>query len=247
MKWQEKVMALEAFYKKSLRSPQFVAEVFTSGSYAKKVKALAQLGRRAPEEVNEVCLQVDYLRRAFKIMDDLIDEDTVRDGEKAFWVSHGVENTIEQAAHDVWQAREIASWRELVPLFEQRLREVIEGARLEVELENSTFVVSEPRLVWFRMVQKESSFRLYIAEALLCPPDVCEAARQDGIAAQMLDDGLSALHGKDGRLWNSDERLGRLTYMRAFGVSAADAVAEGRRIKNSIAPMLGQKGGEYGA
>src|SRR3989344_6228770 len=101
MTWQEKVAALEAFYQKSFGKPQFVSEVFTSGSYAKKVRALARLGRRTPEEVSEVCLQVDHLRRAFKVMDDLIDEDIVRDGEKAFWVIHGAESTVEQAATDI--------------------------------------------------------------------------------------------------------------------------------------------------
>ena len=247
MNFEEKIAALEAFYERSFGQPRFIAEVFTSGSYAKKVRALARLGQRSVEEVNEVCLQVDRLRRAFKIMDDLIDEDTVRDGEPAFWTVHGADKTVEQAARELWQAREVVSWHGNVRLFEQRLREIVEGARLEVEHENPAFTLVEPKLAWFRAVQKESSFRLYVSEALLCTPHVCEAARLDGIAAQMLDDGLAALHGKDGRLENSDERLKRLTYMRAFGVSAADAVAEGRRIKTSIAPILEQKGGDHGA
>lgn len=242
MKWQEKAAALEVFYNKSFGQPQPVAEVTTSGSYAKKVRALAQLGRRTSEEVELFCQQVDHLRRSFKIMDDLIDEDTVRDGEEAFWVVHGAETTIEQAAWHVKQARELARQLGCELLFEQRLREVIEGARLEVELE-AGWQPPDSALAWHRVVQKESAFRLYIAEALNCPPEVCEAARQDGVAAQMLDDGLSALYGKDGRPPedSSDERLNRLTYMRAFGVTPEEAVKRGKELKQKIAPILGRK------
>jgi len=242
MRWQDKLTALEAFYDKSFGDPKFVAEVSTSGSYAKKVRALARLGRRSPEEVEIICQQVEHLRRAFKIMDDLIDEDVVRDGKPAFWVLHGEAATIEQAAWHLRKARQLARQLGCELLFEQRLREVIEGARLEVELE-AGWEPSDLAVAWFRVVQKECAFRLYIAEALLCPPEVCEAARQDGVAAQMLDDGLSALYGKDGRAENSDEKLGRLTYMRAFGVSPEEAVRRGRELKSKIAPILGQKGG----
>lgn len=242
MDWRAKVAALEAFYQKSFERPRFVAEVSTSGSYAKKVRALAQLGRRTSAEVELLCQQVDHLRCAFKIMDDLIDEDTVRDEKPAFWCIHGEAGTIEQAAWHLWEARELARQLGCKLLFEQRLREVIEGACLEVELE-AGWQPPDLALAWHRVVQKESAFRLYIAEALNCPPEVCEAARQDGVAAQMLDDGLSALYGKDGRPpeGSSDERLNRLTYMRAFGVTPEEAVKRGNELKQKIAPVLGRK------
>jgi geranylgeranyl pyrophosphate synthase len=238
MKWSEKIAALEAFYNKSFGQPRFIAEVSTSGSYAKKVRALAQFGRRTSEEVELLCAQVEHLRRAFKIMDDFIDEDTIRDGEPAFWCIHGAEGTIEQAAWELKQARELARKLGVELLFEQRLREVIEGARLEVELE-AGWQPPDLEAAWWRVVQKESAFRLYLAEALDCPPQVCEAARQDGIAAQILDDGLSALYGKEGRPADSDQRLGRLTYMRAFGVSAEEAVRRGREWKEKVKKILG--------
>jgi len=240
MNWQDKIAALEAFYNKSFGQPRFVAEVSTSGSYAKKVRALAKLGRRASEEVDLLCRQVDHLRRSFKIMDDLIDEDVVRDGEPAFWVVHGAEATVEQAAWHLREARELSRQLGIELLFEQRLREVIEGARLEVELE-AGWEPPSLEAAWHRVVQKESAFRLYLAEALNCPPEVCEAARQDGVAAQMLDDGLSVLCGKDNRRTDSDEKLGRLTYMRAFGVTPKAAVAKGKELKTKIAPILGRK------
>jgi geranylgeranyl pyrophosphate synthase len=239
MNWRKKIAALEAFYNKSFGQPRFVAEVFTSGSYAKKVRALAQFGRRTSEEVELLCAQVEHLRRAFKIMDDLIDEDTVRDGKPAFWVIHGADATVEQAAWELKQARELARKLRVELHFEQRLREVIEGARLEVELE-AGWEPPSLEAAWYRVVQKESAFRLYIAEALLCPPEVCEAARQDGVAAQILDDGLSALYGKEGRPADSDQRLGRLTYMRAFGVTAEEAVRRGHELKEKIAKILGR-------
>lgn len=246
MNWQEKVAALEAFYKKSFGQPQPIAEVSTSGSYARKVRALARLGKRTPEEVELLCEQVEHLRRSFKIMDDLIDEDTVRDGKPAFWVLHGAEATIEQAAWEVKKARELAQKLGVLEIFEQRLCEVIGGARLEVEMENSAFVADAPLVeLWTRVVQKEAAFRRYLAEALGCEPEICEAAYLDGVAAQILDDGLSALYGKDGRPQesSSDERLGRLTYMRAYGVSPGEAVRRGRELKAKIAPILGRKEG----
>jgi len=243
MNWQDKVAALEAFYNKSFeRQPQLVAQVTTSGSYAKKVRAFAQLGQRSSEEVGFLCQQVDYLRCSFKIMDDLIDEDTVRDGEQAFWVIYGAEATIEQAAWYVKTARELARKLGVESIFEKRLCEVISGARLEVEMENPEFVAEVPLVeLWQRVVLKEAAFRQYLAEALGCLAEVVEAAYQDGVAAQMLDDGLSALYGKDGRAENSDEKLGRLTYMRAHGVSAKEAVRRGRELKTTIAPILGKE------
>jgi len=240
--WQDKVAALEAFYNRSFGQPQPVADVTTSGSYAKKVRAFAQLGRRTSCEVEILCQQVDHLRRSFKIMDDLIDEDTVRDGEEAFWVTYGAETTIEQAAWHVKQARDLARKLGEESVFEKRLCEVISGARLEVEMENPGFVAEVPLAeIWQRVVLKEAAFRQYLAEALGCKPEVVEAAYQDGVAAQMLDDGLSALYGKDGRVENSDEKLGRLTYMRAHGVSAKEAVCRGRELKTTIAPILGKE------
>jgi geranylgeranyl pyrophosphate synthase len=247
MRWQEKLAALREFYERSFRESKFVAEVSTSGSYAKKVLALARLGRRTPEEVEILCAQAEHLRRAFKIMDDLIDEDTIRDGEPAFWVLHGEAATIEQGAWYIKQSRELAQKLGVGSIFEQRLQEVISGAQLEVKMENPKFrsELSSQEL-WYRIVAKEAAFRRYLAEALHCSPEVVEAMYQDGIAAQMLDDGLSALYSKDGRVENSDEKLDRLTYMRAYGVSAEEAVRRGRELKNKIAPILGRKEGKNG-
>jgi len=242
MNWQDKVAALEAFYNKSFGQPQPVAEVTTSGSYAKKVRALAQLGRRSSEEVDLLCQQVEHLRRSFKIMDDVIDKDVVRDGEPAFWTVHGVPATIEQAAWHIEQARQIAQELDIQETFELRLRQVIGGARLEVEMEDPAFGSFDPRQTWMKIVEKEAAFRRYLAEALGCESEIVEAAYQDGVAAQILDDSLSALHGKDGRPDNSDERLGRLTYMKAFNVSAERAVEIGKRMKEMNAPSLGRKG-----
>jgi geranylgeranyl pyrophosphate synthase len=240
MKWEDKIAAIKAFYQMSFESPQRVAEVETSGSYAKKVAKLANFGKRSSVEAKLLCRVVEHLRAAFKIMDDLIDEDTIRDYKPAFWTVHGQAVTIEQAAYHLAQARAIAGQLGIAT-FEQRVREVIVAARLEVEMENPDFnsELSLPQL-WAEVVKKEASFRLLLAEALNCPTDVCEAAYLDGIAAQMLDDGLSAIHGKDGRPDNSDERLGRLTYMRAYGVSPEEAVKQGRMIKAQIAPVLGR-------
>lgn len=241
MDYKEKIAAIETFYQKSFENSRKMAEVSTSKSYAKKVRKLAVLGKRSEQEVNLLCQLVEHLRCAFKIMDDFIDEDEVRDYKPAFWVLHGTEATIEQAAWHLAQARMIASPLGIAT-FEQRVCEVIAAARLEVEMENPKFTsklsLSE---LWAEIVKKEASFRLLLVEALECPANVCEAAYQDGVAGQTLDDGLSAIYGKDGRPDNSDERLGRLTYMRAFGVNPEEAVLCGRELKKRIAPILGRE------
>jgi hypothetical protein len=239
MNWIEKVAAINSFYKKSFENPRPWADVPTSGSYAKKVRKLAIFGNRSKEEIKEICRIVEHLRKAFKIMDDLIDEDEVRDFAPAFWVLNGAEKTIEQAAYYLGRARNIAV--ELgITNFEQRVCEVIAAARLEVEMENPKFTAELPLSeLWAMVVMKEASFRLLIAEALGCPENICKAAYLDGVAAQMLDDSLSVLYGKDGRISNSDERLGRLTYMRAFGTTPKKTVVLGRKLKSEIAPILG--------
>jgi cytidylate kinase len=241
MDWLEKVAAINSFYMKSFENPRPWADVPTSGSYAKKVRKLAVFGKRTEKDVEEVCQLVEHLRKAFKIMDDLIDEDEVRDYAPAFWVVNGAWKTIEQAAYHLGRARKIAT--ELgIATFEERVREVILAARLEVKMENPKFTTDLTQAeLWGKVVMKEASFRLLIAEALNCSESVCGATYQDGVAAQMLDDGLSALHGKDGRKDNSDERLGRLTYMRAFGISPKKTIQLGRKMKKKIAPILGQE------
>ena len=241
MDWIEKVAAIDSFYKKSFENPRPWAEVPTSGSYAKKVRKFAVFGKRSEKEVGEICRLVEHLRKAFKIMDDLIDEDEVRDYAPAFWVINGVWQTIEQAAYDLGRARKIAL--ELgIATFEERVREVILAARLEVKMEDPKFTTELTQTeLWGKVVMKEASFRLMIAEALKCSESICKAAYQDGIAAQMLDDALSALHGKDGRKDDSDKRLGRLTYMKASGVTPKKTIQLGRNLKKKIAPILGQE------
>ena len=244
MSVEDKLRALEEFYLLSFSEPEPVVAVPTSGSYARRVRELARHGSRSPEEVERIALLAEHLRAAFKIVDDLIDEDTTRDNQPAFWVSHGREATIRQAAWHVHQARTIAQrlGPDAARIFELRLQEVIDGARLEVELEMG-WEPPDLQAAWHRVVKKEASFRQMLAELLRCPPWICEAARQDGVAAQILDDGRSAIWGKEGRPpGGSDERLGRLTYMRAFGVSPEEAIRRGEALKARAREILGRGG-----
>jgi len=245
---EHKFRALQNFYQLSFAKPEEPIEpIFTSGSYADKVAFLTQFGRRK-DGWHLLCEQVNHLRCAFKVMDDLIDEDVIRDHAPAYWVVNGEQATVNAAAWHLKQARQIAQQLGVETLFERRLCEVIEGATIEVELEAiSQDQLPDLQLTWYRIAQKESSFRLYLAEALDCPFEVCEATRQDGIAAQMLDDGLSAIYGKDGRSAqdSSDIRLNRLTYMRAFGVSPEETVQRGKALKEKILKVLALTGGNH--
>lgn len=234
MNFREKQTVINHCYALSFESPRNFAEVKTSGSYAKKVRAIAPLGKRSESEVAVLCELVEHLRRVFMIMDDLIDEDTVRNQEPAFWVVHGQAETVEQAAWHLRSTRKLAVDLRVGELFEQRLRQVVDATLLEIQLEDPGSKRDNPRALYEQIVEKEAAFRRFIAEALYCDNAVCEAAWQDGYAAQILDDALSKIHGKDGRTDSSDERLGRLTYMKAFGVTAEAAVEIGRRLKAAV-------------
>lgn len=226
-----KVEALRRVYELSFGKPHFVAEVSTSGSYAKKVRSLAPLGTASPERVDRLCELVDHLRRMIKIVDDVVDEDEVRDGKPAFWVRYGAEATIGQAAWYLAEARKLAEATGTAEAFEAAVVGMGEAAELEVSLEDPEVSVADPQATWLQIVEKEAAFRRYIAEALGCSPRVVEAMWMDGVAAQVLDDSRSALYGKDGRPENSDEKLGRLTFMKAFGCSSETAEKLGEVVK----------------
>jgi geranylgeranyl pyrophosphate synthase len=237
----DKLQILQDVYDLSFRQPRFIAEAVTSGSYAKKVRALAPLGTVPPETVDLICRLVDFLRLMIKIVDDMVDEDTVRDGQSAFWAEHGESATIEQAAWYLAEARRMSVQAGSAEAFEQAVLAMKKSVEMEVALEDPVYVISDPEALWYRIVEKEAAFRRYLAQALGCAPEIVDACHLDGIAAQMLDDGLSALYGKDGRPDDSDERLGRLTYMKAFDVTAEEAVRRGKKIKSEIAQILGKE------
>lgn len=234
-----KVEILRRVYELSFQKPQFVAEVSTSGSYARKVRTLIPLGTVSPETVDHLCELIDHLRRMIKIVDDVVDEDEIRDGKSAFWVEHGVEATIEQAAWYLAEARKLAEATGTAGAFEAAVVAMGEAAELEVSLEDPNVSVADPQATWLKIVEKEAAFRRYLAVALGCNDRVVQAMWLDGVAAQILDDSRSALYGKDGRTENSDERLGRLTFMRAFGCSAEVAEKVGEVLKNLVRTILG--------
>lgn len=234
----DKKAILHRVYEASFEDPRFIAEVFTSGSYSKKVRTLAPLGTASPEIVDMLCALVDHLRRMIKIVDDLIDEDNVRDHKPAFWIEYGVDATIQQAAYYLARARCRAGSAEA---FEQAVLAIAKAVELELSFEAPGFTAGDLQVAWLAIVEKEAAFRRYLAFALGCPEKVIQAMWLDGVAAQILDDSRSALYGKDGRPENSDERLGRLTFMRAFALSSKAAEAAGIALK-SLARMIIKRG-----
>lgn len=232
----DKIKVLEEVYQLSFQNPRFVAEVYTSGSYAKKVRKLAKYSFADLVRIELLCQQVEHLRKMIKIVDDLVDEDTIRDNKPAFWVVYGVKATIWQASYELKRAREIAQKLRFEQEFEEMVLKLKEAVELEIKLEQEIPPV-DPRELWFQIVEKESAFRKYIAQVLGCPEKVVQAMWLDGVAGQILDDARSALYGKDGRL-NSDERLGRLTFMRAFECSPEIAEKVGELLKALVKKIL---------
>lgn len=209
-----------------------------------KIMALAKFSNHHPVDlpriVEGLCQQARHIRRGTAIIDDVIDEDEVREGLPSYWVKYGYEQTLQQGAWEIAEARAIIKEPAcIVRWFDRRFLEIVEGAQLEVEMEDPSFVSLDMPSLWFRIVRKEASLRIYWAEALLCPPYVREAAYTDAVAAQILDDALEALAEQKSEKPNSDTRLRRLTYMRAFGVSPEEAEAHGRALKQKTTELLG--------
>lgn len=206
-----------------------------TGGYAQRIDAIAQRVRANAEALMVTRVVGWHLRAAFQILDDLIDEDRVRNHAPAYWVIHGIETTIQRAALDLAQARQHCP-PALRPTFEARLGRIVAGARLELILEQTGLPDdrSARQAAWRVIVEKESSFRALLAALLGGSPSAIQNEALLGVAAQICDDGRSAQHGKDGRACDSDARLGRLTYMAAFDVTPDAADREGVALKTAI-------------
>jgi geranylgeranyl pyrophosphate synthase len=236
---QEKIALLWQACDPEFNCAGFVAPVETSGSYADRVCRLAPLGTATPETIEILCQVVDDFRRFVMIVDDVLDEDVIRNQQPAFWTVYGIEPTITNGNWYFQKAVEDAVKIGMAEELKTALRLMAEGVELEIRFEDPSFIPGDLKATWMKIVEKEAAFRRFIALALNCPSRIVETLWWDGVAAQILDDSLSALQPKDGREVNSDEKLGRLTYMRAFEITAGEAVKVGQSLKAMVKIQLG--------
>lgn len=185
----------------------------------------------------------EEVRHSFVIMDDLLDLDPVRDGEAAYWTVHGPEGTVRQAAWHLRQAEALLEPGER-DAFWKAIGEVVRGVEVELLLEDPSHPLwKNPPKAWREVVRKEASFREFLFRLLGLPPRL---GFLDGVAAQILDDALEALEGKPGRERRSDEAMGRLTFMRAYGLPPGRALEVGRGLKARVEARVKEVGRHHG-
>ncbi|PIR21929.1 MAG: hypothetical protein COV44_10585 [Deltaproteobacteria bacterium CG11_big_fil_rev_8_21_14_0_20_45_16] len=220
----------------------FVAPVETSGSYAKKVRRLARYGRLSDADVTILCQVVDDFRRFVMIVDDVVDEDEIRNNAPSFWTRYGIDQTIAQGSWYFKKAVEAATHIGCGDGLKVALYQMACAVDKEIEYEDPYYVPEDMKADYLVIVKKETAFRVFLAQALGCSQAVIDAMYWDGFSGQVLDDALSSLSPKDGREENSDERLGRLTYMSAFEVSAEDAILFARQLKTIVSTIIQSQG-----
>ncbi|MEN2982467.1 MAG: hypothetical protein ABDH20_08005, partial [Thermus sp.] len=188
-------------------------------------------------EADRVARIAEEIRHSFVLMDNLLDLDPVRDGKQAYWTVHGPKKTVRQAAWHLRQAEALLKPGER-DAFWRAIGEVVVGVEVELLLEDPSHPLwKSPPRAWKEVVRKEASFRELLFRLLGLPPRL---GYLNGVAAQILDDALEAIEGKPGRERRSDEAMGRLTFMRAYGVSPEKALEMGRALKAGTEERLGR-------
>ena len=150
--WASKEFVLDWLLHAALRRPEHAGEplyrVHTSGSYARKLRRLG-IGDR------ELLAHVDDIRRGFMVLDDVLDEDTVRNGRAALWTRVGPVAAAMTGIAYVARAARVARARGHGEDFAAMLRAVVEGVRVEVRAEERGLAVTPE--VWLQAAAKEAA------------------------------------------------------------------------------------------
>jgi len=167
-----------------------IAEVHTSGSYARKLKKLGV-------EDGALLEHVENIRRGFKVIDDIIDEDTIRDRAPALWTEIGVFPALLTGISYLQIARNQAMSIGVYTHFSEMLRSVVEAVRLEIRFEEHGWETVS-RELWIKAAEREACFRRYLA-LLSGRAEIQWNMYLDGLRAQMVDDVLGL---------NKEDRVG---------------------------------------
>jgi hypothetical protein len=154
---------------------------------------------------------VNLTASAFRMVDDLLDEHTVREGRVAFWRQEGIIRTIYYATLMTVRAYNLAERKGLSGEFREMFRRVIGAVSYELRVEEG---IEECRGYgdWLRAAEREAAFREFLAH-LSGKPERAREFREWGIRAQMKDDLLGAeKYGRE----NTEIRLRRPIFRREW-------------------------------
>ncbi|MEM3740183.1 MAG: hypothetical protein QXP84_05235 [Candidatus Korarchaeum sp.] len=145
---------------------------------------------------------LNLVASAFRYVDDILDENTIRDYRPAFWVENGFAKTMYIATLMTVRAYSICEELGLGEEFLRMFERVIDAVNYELLVEEG---LAEFRSYedWLRAAEREAAFREFLA-VLAGRPEERGAFRLWGLKAQAKDDLMGA--GKGGR----EETEGRL-------------------------------------
>lgn len=175
---------------------------------------LRDKGLRAEGVRSEI---INLLASGFRMVDDLLDEHTTREGKEAFWRKEGITKAIYYGVLMTVKAYNIAEREGLAREFKDMFKRVVDGVFYELRVEDGV-EKCETYADWLKAAQRETGFREFLAHLCGMPEKIPEF-REWGIRAQIKDDLLGARkHGRD----NTDFRLNRPLFNRAWIVGSMD-------------------------
>ncbi len=169
---------------------------------------LKKYGIKLNQERSEV---VNLLASGFRMVDDLLDEHSTREGRPTFWRKEGIIKTIYYATLMTVRAYNIAEKEGLSKEFREMFKRVIDGVFYELRIEDGLEECNEYK-EWLRAAEREIAFREFLAHLGGAPERINEF-RTWAIGAQIKDDLLGAEKG--GRE-DTEARLKRPLFKREW-------------------------------
>jgi len=141
---------------------------------------------------------------AFRIIDDILDEHTIRDDAPAFWTKHGIVRSIYIATLMTVKAWNLSAQLGVGERFLEMFQKCVDAVMYELKIEDGIekFETFED---WLRAAEREAAFREYLAY-LIGKPEKAKEFRAWALHAQAKDDLMGAEKG--GRE-DTDRRLNR--------------------------------------
>ncbi|MEM3895591.1 hypothetical protein [Thermofilum sp.] len=175
--------------------------VRVTASHTRYLERLAEKGVRLDKIRSKIIV---LTASAFRIVDDILDENTVRDNMPAAWTVHGIIDSVRDAVMITGEAWKLSNHIGLGDDFVRMFRRVVDAVMYELEVEDGVrgFNGFED---WLKAAEREAAFREFLA-ILSGHPDRVQEFRMWGIEAQAKDDLMG--ENKGGRE-GTERRLNR--------------------------------------
>lgn len=178
---------VEKLIKKSTMIEEKFSEYLFHKSYLERLKRQGISLTSKQEEV------IMLTASAFRIVDDILDENTIRDGKPAFWRVHGITKSIYLATLMTVKAWNITEQLGVGKEFLEMFRRVIEAVRYELDVEDGKEKF-ENFDNWLRAAEREAAFREFLA-ILSGHPEKVPEFKAWALRAQAKDDLLGGSKG----------------------------------------------------